>query len=315
MNVEQRIGRVLANGCFDGVLVARTDGRELFRVGRPDAKKYRYLFQQLFGSEDAIKLGARGLKGMILPQLYAQGSAMCAYTKTSGFYLGLFATRRSRKKALDFWQEAKDSLSKVVELLVGAKGKLPDRGPPPVKTKARPWKGTPEQLVALDEFLDRVGRFRWFAAAGRPCAKAHVASDLSDAVHGHWRGWGPKSHSIWSKASHALERKARRREGDSWIDGVFVRVGESTGRSVARGMRDYLDRMARRHPRYDPAGVYASIAIDVPDRVLSDVAWAAVEVLLGSPAFFSELLSWHERGRWPCGWRGGVPPKGRIVIL
>jgi hypothetical protein len=32
------------------------------------------------------------------------------------------------------------------------------------------------------------------------------------------------------------------------------------------------------------------------------------------PAFFAALSHWYERGHFPCGWEGGFPPKGKLVI-
>jgi hypothetical protein len=50
------------------------------------------------------------------------------------------------------------------------------------------------------------------------------------------------------------------------------------------------------------------------DSVKRDLSWAAVEVLLGQPAFFNDPVRYYRAGRWPCAWEG-ANRSGRVVLL
>lgn len=115
--------------------------------------------------------------------------------------------------------------------------------------------------------------------------------------------------------THVLEQRAQQTLGDAIIDDVFAAVSARIGERVWAGISAYVERMTTRDPEFDSAGVNAGIAIDVLQAVKRDVAWAVVEQQLASEGFFSDLLQWYARGRWPCGWIDGSPPQGRVLVV
>lgn len=55
-------------------------------------------------------------------------------------------------------------------------------------------------------------------------------------------------------------------------------------------------------------------ALEAASAATDDLAWAACELLAGEPGFFTSLLPWYNRGRWPIGWEGEYPA-GRLRVL
>jgi hypothetical protein len=55
-------------------------------------------------------------------------------------------------------------------------------------------------------------------------------------------------------------------------------------------------------------------ALEASRHVVDVLAWAACELLAGEPGFFTSLLPWYDRGRWPIGWDGAYPA-GRLRVL
>lgn len=55
-------------------------------------------------------------------------------------------------------------------------------------------------------------------------------------------------------------------------------------------------------------------AVESAGAVTDDLAWAACELLAEKPGFFTSLLPWYDRGRWPIGWDGAYPA-GRLRVL
>ncbi|HMP58613.1 MAG TPA: hypothetical protein PKD86_04605 [Gemmatales bacterium] len=49
-----------------------------------------------------------------------------------------------------------------------------------------------------------------------------------------------------------------------------------------------------------------------------DISGACMELEYGKfipPNYFAERAKWYLAGHFPCGWEGGLPPKGRLVVF
>jgi hypothetical protein len=117
--------------------------------------------------------------------------------------------------------------------------------------------------------------------------------------------------AFWSERTHELETIARACLSDSEIDFIFDAVAA------------VIDENLR---RFDPLVAYYAgfFSIGDPQRLDAereaahsakrDLAWAAIERVVARPGFFTDLLAWYERGRWPCDWSGDYPD-GHVLAL
>jgi hypothetical protein len=144
----------------------------------------------------------------------------------------------------------------------------------------------------------------WLAQAGTSVRGARRARSLSQAKFGYW----PDRYRIWSRHSHALEKRAREAIGDPAIETIFGSVARTIRKPVWAGLGAFIERHG------DDDGAERAAAIDLIDDIERDVAWAMVELRLERSGFFSMLFGWYERGRWPCAWVGRYPA-GRLVVL
>jgi hypothetical protein len=60
----------------------------------------------------------------------------------------------------------------------------------------------------------------------------------------------------------------------------------------------------------------------LPDPFSQCVRWDILGAVMETtyracrpPAFFERLLTLYELGRFPCGWKGGEWPNGRLVVI
>jgi hypothetical protein len=109
---------------------------------------------------------------------------------------------------------------------------------------------------------------------------------------------------FWSQRTHEAEAIARQhmsdREIDAIIDGVAAVIDEDLRR---------FDPLVAYYGRFAPNGDPSRIEWEreAAHSVKRDLAWAACERAVGKPGFFSGLLPYYERGRWPVGWDGAYP--------
>lgn len=304
----EREVRELLGDAFDAAVVERvSDGRQLLRVGKVDGARYRRLYSYHFGG--GVPIDPRRLRSLAT---VSQGSATCFYRAIAGLYVGLFG-QVSRDEPWAKQDEAKATGAALAKLVQGSPlRKLPVLAPPARRPRLRAARLGPD-LAGLDLFLREVEAYPWLRSAGRRCAGAQVAKSLS---HGHEGGpWAEASERLWSRTSRQLERRARRKRTDAWIGAVFENVAAVVGPAAWTGLGDYLERGQRRSRSFDPDGLQSAVALEALEAVKRDVAWAAVERLLGVDGFFTGLLGWYAQGRWPCGWRGGSPPRGQVVVV
>lgn len=116
---------------------------------------------------------------------------------------------------------------------------------------------------------------------------------------------------FWSLRTHEVESAALKCLDDSEIDAVFDTVASVIDEDLTR-----FDPLVMYYGLYLSDGDPDRIAIERESahNIKRDFAWAAIEAVAGQQLFFSSLLEWYSRGRWPCGWAGSYP-SGHIVVL
>ena len=164
--------------------------------------------------------------------------------------------------------------------------------------------------TSLDRFIETVKDIPWLSHSGEDCVDAIVAEGFQDA----WIGWNGETYNVWGHHTHLLETRAQTILGDAVIDEVFSSVSKALEKNVYDGIGDYFERQRERDEDYDAAGVNSSLYPEVMDSILRDMCWAAVEHILNEHDFFTMLIEWYRKGRWPCSWDGEYPV-GKIVIL
>jgi len=166
-----------------------------------------------------------------------------------------------------------------------------------------------DQERQLEAFLQSLSAVAWFANAGLPSTKYHVAADAVVA----WDDWNAAMLSVWLPRSERLEALAIAAIGDPAIESIFHRVESAIEPSVHAAVRAYL---ARRPDTTENTECGADLALrpEIVGAVVRDMSWAAVETALGQPGFFVSLVPVHRQGRWPCAWEGQYP-EGRFVVL
>ena len=166
-----------------------------------------------------------------------------------------------------------------------------------------------DQARRLETFLQSLSDVAWFANAGHPSTKYHVAADAVVA----WDDWNEAMLSVWLPRSERLEALAIGAVGDPAIDSIFRRVDNAIERSVQAAVRAYFARRPDTTENTECGADYA-LRPEIVGFVLRDVSWAAVETTLGHPGFFVSLMPVQWEGRWPCAWEGRYPD-GRFVVL
>jgi hypothetical protein len=116
---------------------------------------------------------------------------------------------------------------------------------------------------------------------------------------------------FWSERTHEVESRARRHLTDAEIDTIIDEVAAVIVEDLLR-----FDPLIAYYGRYFPAGDVGRIEDErqAAHAIKRDLAWAATERAIGEPGFFSDLLEWYDRGRWPVGWAGKFPA-GHVRVL
>jgi hypothetical protein len=117
--------------------------------------------------------------------------------------------------------------------------------------------------------------------------------------------------TFWSQRTHEAEALARIHLSDSEIDRIFDEVAAVIDEDLRR-----FDALIAYFAQFFPDGDPGRIEDErqTAHGVKRDLAWAAIERSVGEPGFFSALLCWYERGRWPCRWAGEFPA-GHVMVL
>ena len=117
--------------------------------------------------------------------------------------------------------------------------------------------------------------------------------------------------AFWSERTHEAEARARRQLTDAEIDGIIDEVAAVIDENLLR-----FDPLVAYYGQFFPDGDAGRIEDEreAAHSVKRDLAWAATERAIGEPGFFSCLLAWYDRGRWPVGWAGQYPA-GHLQVL
>jgi hypothetical protein len=116
---------------------------------------------------------------------------------------------------------------------------------------------------------------------------------------------------FWSERTHEAESHALRHLTDPHIDGIIEEVAAVIDEDLRR-----FNPLVAYYGRFAPDGDPNRIRCEreAAHSVKRDLAWAAIERAVGEPDFFSGLLRWYERGRWPVGWAGAYPA-GHVRVV
>lgn len=117
--------------------------------------------------------------------------------------------------------------------------------------------------------------------------------------------------AFWSERTHEAEASARRHLTDPEMDSIFDEVAAVIDEDLLR-----FNPLVACYGRFFPDGDPGRIEDErvAAHSLKRDLAWAAIERAIGKPAFFSGLVEWYERGRWPCRWKGQYPA-GHLRVL
>lgn len=165
----------------------------------------------------------------------------------------------------------------------------------------------PDPLVLL---LAELKSVRWLAHAGEPFPGGILVPDVATAFD----DWSKSTFTTWSCRTHALERRARKQLGEPAIDHVFRRISIALDKPLRAALKKYFDRRPNGLNANTECNADLGLWPELLETMKRDIAWAAVERLLGTPDFFSALLAFYRAGRWPCSWRGKYP-KGKVAVL
>ena len=168
---------------------------------------------------------------------------------------------------------------------------------------------TTVQQSALEAFLHSLVNVCWFAHCGEPDPAAVVADDLVDACD----NWNSEMMNVWLPQTQALEQSAVGELSEGGLDSIFAAVSQAVDAPLREGATRYFE---RRPADSEVAATATDLGLwpEWLDSAKRDLCWAAVEVVLGRPGFFSDLLGYYRAGRWPCAYESGVR-SGRVVVL
>ena len=154
-----------------------------------------------------------------------------------------------------------------------------------------------------DDFFGWLRAFPLVANIGKPDNSPEVIGPTEAPVY--------LDVAFWSERTHEDEALARKHLTDAEIDGIIDEVAAVIDENLLR-----FDPLVAYYGRFFPGGDPGRIEDEreAAHSVKRDLAWAATERAIGEPAFFSDLLAWYDRGRWPVGW-AGTYPAGHVRVL
>jgi hypothetical protein len=154
-----------------------------------------------------------------------------------------------------------------------------------------------------DEFFAWLRAFPLQTNIGQPGDSAEVIGPTDAPVY--------LDVAFWSERTHEAEVRARKHLSDAEIDGIIDEVAAVIDENLFR-FAPLVAYYGRFLPDGDPGRIEDER--EAAHSVKRDLAWAATERAIGEPGFFSALLAWYDRGRWPVGWVGKYPA-GHVRVL
>jgi len=151
--------------------------------------------------------------------------------------------------------------------------------------------------------LEEAGHAQWFSCVGvRDTEVAEVLSSWEEAIE-----------SCSSYAWEDLCLEAANQYCERLIERSRERFRQWN--DIVREVKPFAESLAREKT----ASVIAEFKL--PKKFLDRVCWDMLHLLMESeyadvypPGFYGAHAFWYVKGHFPCGWRGGRFPKGRLVI-
>jgi hypothetical protein len=116
---------------------------------------------------------------------------------------------------------------------------------------------------------------------------------------------------FWSERTHSVEALAQKQLKDDDIDRIINEVAAVIDEDLLR-FDPLIAYFARFFPDGDPGRIEDER--EVAHCVKRDLAWAAIERVIEQQGFFTQILPWYDKGRWPCSWSGKYPA-GHVLVL
>jgi hypothetical protein len=151
--------------------------------------------------------------------------------------------------------------------------------------------------------LRRLEKAAWFSCVGVKDTKVAIVLSSWDEAVEHCGALEWADLRLEATNQYCERLFARSRERFSKWNEVVVDVTPATMDLVNRK----LEPVVREHDLPEMFG--QSVAHDI-FHLCMEAEYADV----CPPAFFAGLAHWYDRGRFPCGWRGGIPPQGNPVV-
>lgn len=119
--------------------------------------------------------------------------------------------------------------------------------------------------------------------------------------------------SFWSKRTHEIESCALQTLSNDDIDKVFDDVAKVMDENLDR-FNPIINYFAQCYPDSEDISLRMDYETDMAHSIKRDLAWIAIEKVIGESGFFSGLLECYKAGRWPCDWDGDFP-EGHVLCI
>src|SRR5262245_25315556 len=158
-------------------------------------------------------------------------------------------------------------------------------------------------LAIRDDYFTWLRSFPMLACIAQPGDSREIIPAAGTPIY--------QDSAFWSERTHEAEARARAHLADLEIDRIFEEVATVIDENLRR-----FDPLIAYFARFLPDGDPGRIEDErqTAHSVKRDLAWAAIERATDDIGFFTGLLPWYERGRWPCGWAGEYPA-GHVLVL
>ena len=158
-------------------------------------------------------------------------------------------------------------------------------------------------LQIRDDYSKWLRAFPLLTNIGQPGTSREIISPRNAPVYGNV--------PFWSARTHEAEELALVQFKESEIDQIIDDVAAVIDEDLLR-----FDPLIAYFARFFPDGDAGRIEDErnVAHCVKRDLAWAAIERVLKQQGFFTQILKWYDKGRWPCDWAGQYPA-GHVLVL
>ena len=171
--------------------------------------------------------------------------------------------------------------------------------------KATTKKAMTRFATQLEPLAESLRSIQWLSQLGVQSDDSHVLIPPDEPA--------VLNFDFWSKRTHELEEIALNRIDDHDIDEIFCFVAEVMDDNLSR-FNPIIDYFSRFYTEEMDISLKMESETEVAHSIKRDLAWMAVEKVIGVNGFFCSLMTWYECGRWPYDWNG-LYPSGHLVCL